>query len=201
MASKTTIANLALRHLSHTQQISNIETEDSGAAQACEAFYEISLKSVLAAAKWPFASKTQYLGLVEENPNLQWGYSYQYPNDCLSIHFVSSGTLYTYPTQSKLYTLGESPSGTLIYSNLPELEITYTAFIENVEIFPSDFLMAFSYLLAAMIAPSVTAGDPFKLGDRSMAMYQTLVADAKVRALNEVSNRPVAASELVTARD
>src|SRR3972149_4434558 len=44
---------------------------------------------------------------------------------------------------------------------------------------------AFSYLLASLMAPKLTGGDPFKLGVRALQLYQYEIFRAKAAAGNE----------------
>ena len=201
MSSKTTIANLALGHLSNSEQIANVESESSAAARACNAFYDIVIKRVFVEARWPFAQKTVTLGLVEESPNQQWAYSYQYPNDCLEINEFVSGAFDTRFTSYDVpHTLGSSAQGTLIYLNLPQATITYTSYVQNVDRYPADFMLAASLLLAFFISPRVTAGDPFKLGERALKLYEYEISKARARAINEIAPIPNPENEYVTIR-
>jgi hypothetical protein len=45
--------------------------------------------------------------------------------------------------------------------------------------------MAFSLLLAAYIAPKITAGDPFKIGQRAYTLYLASISKARNNDFNE----------------
>jgi len=60
--------------------------------------------------------------------------------------------------------------------------------------------MAVSLLLASYIAPRVTGGDPFKMGDRALRVYNFSYNKAKNNAFNEQQDEQPPESEFITAR-
>jgi len=58
-------------------------------------------------------------------------------------------------------------------------------FTEFEQSFPPDFAEAVSLLLAAYLAPTLTGGDPQKLGGRALQLYEWAIARAKANARNE----------------
>lgn len=198
MASSTTeIANFAIGHLGIGKRISDLDTERSAEALACRQFYENTRKQVLRDFPWPFATKFAELGLIEEDPTSEWSYSYEYPSDCLKVKRILSG-LRNDTGQSRIpYRLIDER---LILCDLEDAEIEYTKDVEDVTLFPSDFVMALSYLLAAYIAPQVTSGDKFKQKQEMMQMYAMEVSSARANMVNEEQPDQEVDSEFIRTR-
>lgn len=75
------------------------------------------------------------------------------------------------------------------------------AFASFEESFPPDFAEAVSLLLAAYIAPTLTAGDPQKLGVRAYQLYEFRLRAAQANAQNEQQvDMLVPESEFIRAR-
>lgn len=201
MLSKTRLANMALRHLAVSTTIANVETDKTPHAKACQDFYDAALDQVLRDWRWPFATKIQALGLVEEEPNDEWGFSYRYPSDCVDFRRIQSGAarVDSRATQVK-YRLGADDSGELIFTDQPDAVGEWTFRHVDVAHYPADFGVALSYLLASLIAPSVTAGDQFKLGARALSLYQVAIAGARANAANEEARDEPPESSFVSVR-
>ncbi|MCB1712603.1 MAG: hypothetical protein KDH96_09080 [Candidatus Riesia sp.] len=185
MSSKTEISNIALSHLGIGKEISNLDTERSDEANACRRFYTICKETVLRDHDWPFAKKNILLSLIEENPTSEWAYSYTYPPDCLMIRKILSG-IRTDTRQSRVeFQIAYGDSSAIVLCDLDEAEAQYTVNVSDSNRFPSDFVMCMSHKLAAMIAPRLTAGDPFKLGIKNEQMYQMYLKISAANAYNE----------------
>lgn len=201
MQSKTDIANMALGHLGHSKPIANIDTDRSAEGNAVRTFFDISLKETLRDFAWPVASKYRDLDLVEENPNTEWGYSYRYPSDCVTFKKIISGKRQD-TTDSKIeYEIGGDDQGSLIFTDQPEAVGKYTKFMDNTALFPVDLVMALSFRLAAHIAPSVTGGDPYKMGSSAMTNYLFYISRAQATALNEEQPGKQNEAESIRGRD
>lgn len=198
--SKTVIANLALSHLGVSKEIANIDTENSEEANACRRFYEVARNKVLRDFNWPFATKIAALSLVSEDPNDEWDYSYRYPSDCLNFRKIQSGTRNDSRQTRTPYRIAKDASGKVIFTDRQDAIGEYTELIETVELYPDDFVMALSFLLASYTAPRITGGDPFKLGERAMSMYEIELSNARTNSLNEEQNEELVESELIRER-
>lgn len=199
MASSTEICNLALSHLGG-KEIANLE-EKSEEARACKRFYETVRKEVLRDFPWPFATKVATLNLIEEEPTSEWAYSYRYPTDCLYFRKILSGFRNDNRQSRVSYRIAQDQSGKLIYTDTEEAEGEYTVNANDPILYPPDFTMAFSFLLAYYIAPRVTGGDPFKLKDSAMDAYDQKIRKARANARNEEQSEEDPESELIRARD
>lgn len=201
MASKVGTCNMALAHLGILQTISDIDTEQSSEARVCRLFYEKSKNKTLRDYNWPFAKKYQTLSLVEEAPNDDWDFSYRYPLLCLAIRKILSGIRNdTYDSEVKFH-IGQDNAGLLIFTDMDEAQIEFTAKCDNPTIFPDDFDIAHSLLLAFMIAPPLTKGDPFKMGLRAFQAYQLMMNQAASNAFNEQKKDNVPKNDLMRARE
>lgn len=200
MASKVSIINIALSHLGISKEIANLETEKSSEASAARRFYNVALEVTLRDFPWPFATRFAPLALIETSPNNEWGYSYRYPTDCLSIKRILSG-IRNDTIQSRVpYRIVSDISGLLIYTDQESAEIEYILRATNPQFYSSDFIMAFSYYLGHLMAPRITGGDQFKLGDKALQLYLLEISRAVSRATNEEQAEEPPDSEFITAR-
>ena len=99
------------------------------------------------------------------------------------------------------YKLGKDEQGKLIYTDQKDAKIDYTARVNDPERYSSDFILALSFRLAAYIAPRLTGGDPFKLGDRAMKMYLFEISRAESSDLNEQQDEEEPESEFTRERE
>lgn len=200
MATKTNIVNMALGHLAISTQVSNADTEISKEAKAARTFFEIAKDSALSEFPWPFAKKRAPLALVENNPNEYWNYSYRYPSDCFYILEIES---YLNPNtnRSKInYEINGDSSGQVLFCNEANAGIQYIYKHNIIEQWPSDFVLALSYLLAHLIAPQLTGGDPYKLGAQALSLYRVFINKAKKRSANEEVKEEQPMSDLEESR-
>lgn len=205
MASDADIANMALSHLGIGEEIASL-TEKSDEARACNRFFEPCRDATLRDFPWPFATKFAVLGLVEEIDDDdatedEWDYSYRYPPDCAKIIRIRSGSRNDSRDERVPYKIAKDTSGRLIYTDEEDATVEYIELITDPERFTPDFYMALSFRLAAMIAPRLTAGDPYKLGPRAYQMYVHEIERAKATALNEGQVDVEVDSEFIRARE
>ncbi len=201
MASKTEICNMACGHLGIGTTIANLDTEASQEARACRSFYDTVVKMAIRAYEWPFATKFQDLGLIESTPTSEWDYSYAYPSECLDLIRIFSGSRNDTVDSRVPYKIAVIDGNKVILTDEPEAEVEMIFYNETVEHWPPDFVLAVSFLLAHFIAPSVTGGDPFKLGSQAYQSYQWMINDSKASALNEVHRDPAPESEFTSGRE
>lgn len=183
MASETEICNLSLGHLGHTSFIGNLETEKSNEANICRVFYPKARDEALKDFPHSFSTKFASLALVSANPTTEWAYAYQYPTDCLHFRRILSG-IRNDTRQSRVpYRIVHGESKKLIYTDMENVVAEYSMKVTETERYPVDFIMTLSFLLAFYIAPGLTSGDPFKLGDRALKLYE--MERIKTNAANE----------------
>jgi hypothetical protein len=198
MATPVEICNMALGHLA-AGEIASLD-ERSPEAAACNRFYDVSLEATLRAFDWKCARRTEALALVEEEPTLEWLYSYRTPAGCLAARRIPSGVV-PEPQESRIpFEMASDDAGDLIYTDQPEAELEFTKLVEDTSKFPSDLVLAHSLYLASLIAPSVTRGDPYKLGERALARFQLQIGKAEVASARERQARPDPDSEFIRVR-
>ena len=201
MASKTEILNMALGHLAISTTVGDIETEKSEAARVGRRFYDLALKEVTEACPWPFLSVITALALVASEPNTEWAFSYRYPVDCAGVVRILSGIRNDNRQTRAPYKMSHDSEGRLIFSDIENAEIEYTANAAMPQIYPSGFTMAFSFYLAGLIAPSLTGGDPAKLRESAFKAFEYTVAKAKAKGFNEQQDEEEVESEFVRGRE
>jgi len=201
MASIAGICNMALSHIGVGKEIANLTTEQSQEAAACRRFYDIAKDVVLRDFPWPFATKVDTLALIEEDPNVEWAFSYRYPTDCHLIRKVLSGTRNDTQDSVVPYKIAQDSSGLVLFCDVEDAEIEYTVHTEDPQFYTPDFTMALSFLLAHYIAPRLTGGDPFKLGIRAVQMYDFEIRKARSNAINEERMERVPESEFIRGRE
>jgi hypothetical protein len=192
---------MAISHLRIGKEIGNVDTERSEEANAIRRFFDVAREKVLRDFRWPFATKFVALGLVEEDPTTEWQYSYRYPSDCLLIRRVISGTRNDSRNSRIPYIVTQDDAGWLIYTDRQDAEIEYTKNETITSMWPADFVTAFSYYLASLAAPRLTAGDPFNLQAKVLQMYDFELATARSAALNEQQPDQERASDAELARE
>ena len=202
MASSTTeIANLALSHLGISKEVGNLDTENSANANACRRWFENARDETFRDFHWPFATTYATLGLVESDPNTDWAYSYRYPSDCMRFIKVLN-TVRNDSRQSRVpIEIASDSSGKLIFCDTEDACGKYTKKITDVSLFTQDYVNMLSLLLASYIAPRVTAGDPFKLGERAYNLYVISKTKTEATAFNEQQDDEVVDSEFIRARE
>lgn len=201
MASETEICNLAISHLGIGKEIGNLETERSEEAAACRRFYEICRNTTLRDYNWPFATQFLDLALIEEDPTDEWNYSYGYPSDCVKLRRILSGVRNDDRQSRVPYKLVNDGGTRVIFSDQENATAEYTGLIEDPSLYPDDFVMALSLLLASYIAPRLTGGDPFKVGERALKLYEFNISSAKSTAVNEEQPEELPDSEFIQIRD
>lgn len=201
MSSKTEISNMAISHLGIGQEIGALDTEKSQEAAACRRFFDVAKQATLRDFKWPFARKYQALNLISENPNEEWLFEYRYPSDCLDIRKILNSNYNESRQEREPYIISKDGSGKTILANKSLASVEYTMDVTDTAFFPSDFILALSFRLAAYIAPRLTKGDPFKLGEKMAALYDLELNRAKSNGLNEQQDYEVPQSEFIRGRE
>lgn len=187
---------MALSHLGIGKEVANMETEKSEEASAGRRFYDIALREILRDFPWPFATKIITLSLVATGPNIDWGYSYRYPVDCMYARRILSGIRMDNSGSQISYKIAQDSSGNLIFCDIVDAQLEYTVYTDNPALYPPDFTLTLSYYLAHLMAPRLTSGDQFGLGKKSYQLYLAQGSKAISRGSNEemVDRQPEAES-------
>lgn len=200
MASETAICNMAISHLGVGKEIANIDTEQSEEASACRRFFDTARDATLRDFPWPFATKQVALSLIETFTAGEWTYSYRYPSDCVKAKRILSGDRNDNHQSRVPYKILKDGAARIIYTDTADAELEYTERVEDTSYWPPDFELAFSFRLAAYIAPRLAKGDPFNLRKEAMAMYDLELSRAKAASINEEQTDELPDSEFVRVR-
>ena len=189
---QTTLCNLALSMAGTRSTIANL-SEGSTESNACALWLTPALTATLRGAHWNFARKQINLALLADASvtgqvvPAPWAYEYAYPADCLLARAVMPvyqstpglipGGLTTpefvgqpvrFVVSSDVNTSGTAIA--VILTNQPQATLVYTADVTVINLFDSEFDVAFATTLAAYISFTLT-------GDK--ALRKELFADAQ----------------------
>jgi len=198
MTSRTEICNLAISHFPGGQPITGTTNEDNTVEKkACDTYYDIARRKILTDINWYFPRKVESLGLIIEKPNNQWAYSYSYPSDCIQTIRVLSGY---YPEQDETkvnFVTGIHGGIKCIFTDKVDAQLEYISDLEDTDLFPIDFIIAFSYLLAFFISPKIK-----NITDENMLkMYEVSMASAKAKEFRSQNETQKPVSKFVQARN
>lgn len=196
---ETDIGNLALGFLGTTKTIASLD-ERTEEARAIKRHFDTDRDAVLAAFPWPFTTRFRDVELVEENPTIEWLYSYRKPVGAILCRRIVSGNANEASDQRIPFRVASDDTGELIYTNFPDAQMEFTWKIETVSRFSAKFVNAFARKLASSIAPQVMGGDPYKQGERNYALYLSDIASAADAALNEEQPAPDPEAEWIRVR-
>jgi len=205
MSSAVDICNLALSHLGVAKEISDLD-DGSKEAQACNRFYEKARDEMLRGFVWPFGKKKAAIGLVSSagdsgHADNNYAYAYRYPSDCLIARRIDSGIRTDYRQARVSFEIMGDEQGSLILTDKEGAVLEYTSTLaQNPARWHADFQMALSFRLASYIAPRVTSGDPFKIGQTAIRFWNASNAKAQANAGNEVQADQDPDGELVLSR-
>ncbi len=171
---KAKIFNIVLKNLKISVSIQNANQNDKNTIVLNE-FYDTAKAQVLKDFDWNFANAYRELSLTGEIPqNPKFLYEYDYPNDCL---FAREIIPYADSDIVEFEIASNRQGNKVINTNLTPAVLRYTRLIENETFFTAEFVMALSWYLSFLAAPSLC-------GNRSiqsdcLSIYSTLLAKAK----------------------
>ena len=146
----TEIANLALSKLGPGGgYLTDLETDDSEAAEALRRVYVGIRDEVLEAHGWGFATKRAALAADVAVPD--WGYDLQYtlPADCLKVLAVKNASVMDYQAYAE-------ESGKLLTDLTAPLYIRYLARVTDTSKFSATFISALAARLADEVCETIT---------------------------------------------
>jgi len=219
MTSEVEICNLALTTV-RGGSINSLN-EASIQAQNCKLLYPTARDMLLRVAPWQFAHKVKPLALLTDDL-FNWIYTYQYPSDCLQINrliinfeavssdnttsavasrFYDPGLPLPNLTPQVEYELQNIDGNRVIATNERDARISYRAKITDPNLFDSEFVLMFSYLLGSFLAiPIVGAKTGRELRSDNFQIYQSMLASAIASDLNEQFH-PTPDSDYVSIRN
>lgn len=112
----------------------------------------------------------------------------------------ASGIVGTTAITNITATIANYSGAVAIYTNLKDAVAEYTARVTEPTYFDRIFVELLSWKLAALIAPSLTNGDPYKKGERAEKKYLEVLSQHRAHVLNTVQDYPQPDSEFISVR-
>lgn len=208
---KVTICNMALGHI-RSASIADL-SENSQEAEYCALYYDTARRAVLEAFNWNFARRRLALTLLttyDDDTKYGFKYRYQYPSDCLKARYIPKagserfdrfheinharyegynrdGNVKAIPAKFEV-ALSENGQERTILTDEPDAWLIYTVDMENTNLFTYEFVIMFSWMLAALLGTPVGGGD--KDYKKCMDAYSSLLPDVMANNANEEDNPP-----------
>lgn len=186
ISSEVAVYNLALNAIGARSNITS-PSESSREAEVCSLWYSPVRDQVLAAARWPEATKFERLALAAEaddswdgaEPRPGYSYSYNLPTDCLKPQYL---------TGFQRFQITSGPNNVrLLSTNVEQAILTYTFNQSVVSLWSPELQMAIVYGLAANICMPLS-GKPSRaasLVDRA----NSIILSARETAANTSNDR------------
>lgn len=183
------LCNKALSHLAVGVEIAS-PAESTKEAKTCRRFWDDVVTTFFRDYAWNFSTRIASLALVTDmtaDATAEWAFSYRYPADCTRFHRIVSGALHGNDTrQSRVpYRVVSDGAGRLIYTDMEDAIAEYSIIETQPARWTSDTRLAFSLYLASYIAPRLTGGDQFKLGERAYKLYRAELEKARANDATE----------------
>lgn len=189
--SQVQICNLALGRIGITQYIESVD-ENSAEAKACSQLFDPCLQDLLTSHDWPFTNRESELGLVSEDPTPEWSYSFRLPADCLKAGYITN-------EDNIPFAIASDASGGLLYANIEEVTLQYTANIEDVGLLPIDVGWALAGMIAVELAPALSRSE--SVTERARQWYLSKLRDALTNRLNEEVREDPPEAEAISGRE
>lgn len=146
--SRTSIVNLALARIGTSKRISSID-EGTPIANAALTVFDPSLRAVLAAHPWNFATTRASLPADADAPAFGYAYKYTLPGECLR---------WLPPERDEdVYFEGEEESGAILTDSEAPLSVRYIRLVEDAALWSPEFEQALAYRIGLDMAYAVTA--------------------------------------------
>lgn len=177
MATKVQIANIALVSYLGMSRINSLDEPGTGAA-LISGIYEDARREILSEWGWSFANRRRKLVKLSTNSRSEWAHQYARPAHCVRINWVGTPEAIkaSRDTGSIEDAQREIAEGS-IFMDLDDAIIDYVHDIDETEVFPPKFVMAFAALLAARA--SIPGTETSAKAQASENAYFTLLDEAK----------------------
>ncbi len=165
-----------------THPISSFNDNDTG-SQIASYLYTTTYHAMLTETLWHFATRTEQLARLIEEPTNGYQYKYQLPQDCL----------YVIRTDTSIYEIFEKQ----LYANTPTLSINYVYTVDENNL-PPYFAKALEYNLASIFAIPITGNA--SRGDFYRGLYETELKKAKRADSSQRPATQIGRNRLIEAR-
>ena len=186
----TDISNMALAVIAKGRIASMDESTEQ--ARQCKLFYEITKQDLLRNYTWGFAKKIDKLAeLTQSEKNPYWRYIYTYPQKCVAVRKIfdkdtGKAVLAGQQKEWDLFMVKDNVLG--IGCNVPRAYLEYTYDVDDANLFSSDFVDAFSHMLAFNICIQLTGNSGLQQTQYQLA--QAALMRAKYTTAQEKHNVP-----------
>lgn len=180
MATQVEICNLALGNVGVAKSISAL-TESTKEAFQCKRVYDVSLRAVLRAQWWRFATGYYTLNNLGDPPS-GWDYRYAYPTDCIVARYIVKDSEASDAIPFDI-AAGDSTSTRVVLTDRESAVLCYTRYMDDPVTYPADFVLALSWHIATHIAMPMT-GD-VDMQKSALSTYTAMLSTAAAKDANE----------------
>lgn len=205
MYSITDLVNMALKQIK-VREIISLDDE-TVEAQSAKQTLQLSLGDLLNRADWRFAKVRRVLPKLDAS-SIDETYAtekilasniYLYPEDVVRIREATSGRCRNVEYELLSVKLKNRDSFVpVIVSEFPQIELTYTRFCDEVNLWPSTFQRAFVHYFAYNMAMYSAMGDAQAT---QLQLYNMAVKEAMASNTNEDKHRMRIDPDILKARD
>jgi hypothetical protein len=219
MTTSTDITNRALAAIASRTTVANLALEQSAEAKQARLLYDPTRDALLRAAHWNFARRTTYLSLLKSAPGTPenptggawnpatmpappWLYEYAYPSDCLLVRYVTpppptggnttppifsspiTGPIPMLSAQPVAFSVASSTDSTnnpinVVLTNAQTALGCYTMRVESEDLWDASFQEAMAFALGSRLALALTGNVEVARSSAQQAMGALMNARAR----------------------
>ena len=185
---------MALGHIS--SKAVGTDTEDTSRAIECRKFWDVALRTTLENVAWKFATVRSTLSLTGTAPD-EWEYQYSVPADMVMDIKIYDPLAGDNPIE---YEIAKHPTaaGRVIQTNQEDAILIHTTYVDDVSLYPYQFSLALSYMLASLIAMPITSD--VQKGVAASENYQRIISRAQSTNANKGERREAIDAPWIAAR-
>lgn len=157
------IINEALGRIGYPERIGNIYEGTEQARLALE-FYGQTRDALLREGDWDFSQRTITAAISGSAPVAPWTNAYDYPDDCIRVRGLF-GDVYIADTHNPIptnYTIASTGTNKVIYANLANANLVYTAQVTDMTQWEPLFTEALIAALGRRLAPALRSLEELK---------------------------------------
>lgn len=195
--SRADICNLALTFIGHTEYLEEVSpasgstastTDETEAGRIADQNYVDTLKLVLRAFNWPFATERQRPAQIDDTTLAlgevpgDWTYAYMYPVEWVKLRRIYPGVRNPRDDQETPHAIERDATleARIILTDDDEPELVGTAFVDDPTQYPSDFVNALAWALAIKFAAGLRKD--VKTTQLAAAGYASALGEAAANA-------------------